>query len=300
MENLPPHILIVDDEELNLECVTEFLAETNYRISTAENGKVAMEMLEETPEDFNVILLDRMMPEMNGMDVLAKIKQHPVLQNCPVIFQTAKAGSLEIAEGIKAGAYYYLTKPFDEEVLLSVTKTAVDDHLRFLEIQKNLEQARMTMGMLKTAQFEFKSLEEARWIASLVSNACPEPSVVVMGLTELMINAIEHGNLRISYQEKTELNDCGAWKEEVSRRLQSAENVDKKVMLDFCRLNDSIQITITDDGEGFDWRKYMDFDPERVMDNHGRGIAVANKLSFSHVEYIGSGNQVCATLKLNE
>jgi len=298
MTNFQAHILIVDDEKFNLEIISEYLSD-EYKISTAEDGAIAWEMLEKNPNDFDVILLDRMMPNMDGMEVLKKIKQHPILEHCPVIFQTAKASVTDIAEGMSAGAYYYLTKPFEEEVLLSVTKTAVTDRLSFKQILDKLEQTRLTMGMLNSASFEFKTLEEARSIASLVSNACPEPEKIVMGLTELMINSVEHGNLGITYDEKSVLNDNGTWVDEINSRLQLEKNLNKVATINFQRHLDKIEITVTDQGEGFDWESYMDFDPGRIMDNHGRGIAVANKLSFSSVEYCGKGNEVCAQLILD-
>lgn len=297
MEKQKAHILIVDDEELNLEIISEYLSE-EYQISTAENGIVAWKMLEKSPGIYDVILLDKMMPEMNGMEVLEKMKQHPILQHCPVIFQTAKAGAVDIAEGLNAGAYYYLTKPFEEDVLLSVTKTAASERFRFKAIQDNLEQTKLTMGMLNAALFKFKSLDEARSIASLVSNACPEPEKIVMGLTELLVNAVEHGNLGITYDEKSALNKNGSWLKEINNRLQLVQNQNKSASIDFQRHTDKIEITIIDQGEGFDWKSYMDFDPSRVMDNHGRGIAIANKLSFSSLEYKGKGNEVCAQLTL--
>jgi len=299
MTTTQAHILIVDDEEFNLEIISEYLSESDYKISTAEDGQIAWEMLEQSPDTFDVILLDRMMPNMTGMEVLEKIKQHPVLKYCSVIFQTAKASIADIEEGMNAGAYYYLTKPFEEEVLLSIVKTAINDRLRLKEIQANLDQSKHTMGLLKSATFQFKTLEEARSIASLVSNACPDPSKIVMGLTELMINAVEHGNLGISYDEKSELNNNGVWSDEVNKRLQLAENVDKTALLSHTNHTDSIEISVIDQGNGFNWKQYMEFDPVRGMDNHGRGIAVANKLSFSSVEYKGKGNEVIAYLNLN-
>ncbi len=298
MNNNQTHILIVDDEELNLEIVSEYLSECDYKISTAADGAIAWDMIDSSPNDFDVILLDRMMPNMNGMEVLEKIKQHPILSNCPVIFQTAKASTSDIAEGMNAGAYYYLTKPFEEEILLSVIKTAVSDRTRYKDIQNNLDQTKHTVGLLKSALFEFKTLEEARSIALLISNACPDPSNIVMGLTELMVNAVEHGNLGISYDEKSVFNQKGIWEDEVNKRIQLDENKNKTASISFIRKNNSITITVIDQGKGFDWKTYMDFDPERVMDNHGRGIAVANKLSFSSVEYKGKGNEVTAHLIL--
>lgn len=292
------HILLVDDEELNLEIISEYLTDFDYQISTAEDGEIAWQMLETSPEIYDVILLDRMMPNMSGMQVLEKIKQHAVLQHCPVIFQTAKASVKDIAEGMEAGAYYYLTKPFEEEVLLSVVKTAVDDRKRFKDIFENLQQTKMTMGMLKSAFFEFRTLEEARSLASLISNACPEPNKIIMGLSELMINAVEHGNLGITYDEKSQLNNNGTWQEEINNRLQLIENLNKTASINYQRHTDYIEITVSDQGEGFNWQEYLDFDPNRGMDNHGRGIAVANKLSFSSLQYHGKGNEVKARISL--
>lgn len=293
------HILIVDDEEFNLEILSEYLSEYDYKISTAADGQIAWNLLEQSPNEFNVILLDRMMPNMSGMDLLEKMKLHPALKHCTVIFQTAKASASDITEGMKAGAYYYLTKPFEEETLLSVTKTAVNDHFNFKAIQNKLNETKLSMGLLKSARFQFKTLEEARSIASLISNTCPEPKKVVQGLTELLINAVEHGNLGISYAEKTELNHKGTWADEVKTRLELPENTSKQASVSYQDQTNHIEIIITDEGEGFDWNPYLDFDPTRVMDNHGRGIAIANKISFSSIEYKGAGNEVVACLVLN-
>ena len=298
MEKYQAHILIVDDDDLNLKIISEYLSDA-YKISTAKDGAIAWEILEKKPNDFDVILLDRTLPNMNGLEVLKKIKQHPILQHCPVILQTAKASMTDIAEGLKAGAHYYLTKPFEQDVLLCVTKTAVCDRLRFKEIHNKLEQTKLTMGMLSSALFKFKNLEEARSIASLVSNACPDPEKIVLGLTELMVNAIEHGNLGITYDEKSALNKKGTWLKEINARIQLEQNKNKVATINFQRHTDKIEITVIDQGDGFDWKSYMDFDPNRVMDNHGRGIAVANKISFSSVEYQGKGNKVCTQLVLD-
>lgn len=298
MEKHQAHILIVDDEDLNLEIITEYLSE-DYQTTSAEDGAIAWEILQNNPDEFDVILLDRMMPNMSGMEVLEKLQSHPTLQHCPVIFQTAKASVSDIAEGLNAGAFYYLTKPFEEDVLLSVVKTAVADRNRYKDIHNRLEQTKLTMGMLNSASFEFRTLDEARSIASLISNACPEPEKIAMGLTELTINAIEHGNLAITYDEKSELNNNGTWQDEVSKRLLLDSNKNKVATLSYKRLEHHIEIIIIDQGQGFDWQSYMDFAPDRVMDNHGRGIAVANKLSFSQVEYFGSGNKVKAILNID-
>ena len=290
----PPHILIVDDEQLNLEIISEYLADCDYQVSTADDGEIAWSMLEKNPESYDVILLDRMMPNLSGLKVLERIKEHNILKNCPVIFQTAKASHDDILEGISAGAYYYFTKPFAEQMLLSIVNTAVNDRLRFKKLQTDLHQTRQTMGLLKSASFDFQTPEQARAIATLISNACAEPEKVVLGLTELMINAIEHGNLAITYEEKSVLNASGEWDQEIEKRLAQTENTEKFARIQFDNRQEGIQIIITDQGQGFDWQNFLDFSPDRAMDNHGRGIAIANKLSFNRIEYKGAGNEVHA------
>jgi CheY-like chemotaxis protein/anti-sigma regulatory factor (Ser/Thr protein kinase) len=293
-----PHILIVDDEPFNIEIITELLDEEDYKISSALDGDISIKMLEAAPEGFDVIVLDRMMPNMNGMEVLARIQEHDILRHCPVIFQTAKASPADISEGLQAGAHYYLSKPFDEDVLLSVIKTAAQERQFYKDLMTDLDKDKQVVSLIRDANFEFSSIDHARNLASLLSNAFPDPSIAIMGLTELMVNAVEHGNLGIIYDKKSALNESGDWNEEVIHRLALAENTDKSVKVNFIANNDSIKITITDQGDGFDWETYMDFDPSRIMDNHGRGIAVANKLSFSEVSYSGKGNIVCAMLNL--
>jgi len=293
-----PHILVVDDEPFNLEIINELLEEEGlYNVSTAEDGEIALKMMEAEPELFDVVLLDRMMPNMNGMEVLLKMQQHSVLMHCPVIFQTAKTSVADISEGLQAGAHYYLTKPFDEDVLLSVVKTAVRDRLRYKSMQTSLDKDKGLMSLLRAASFEFRTIDEARSLAALVCNACPEPQTVVMGLTELMVNAVEHGNLGVTYDEKSVLNSAGKWEEEIERRLTLDKYSERRASVEFQLKNDEIEITVKDQGAGFDWKEYMNFEARRVMDNHGRGIAIANKLSFSSVEYRGNGNEVCARLK---
>lgn len=291
-----PHILIIDDELLNLEIITEYLESCNYQISTAIDGDIAWELLEATPDDFDVILLDRMMPKLNGMNLLKRIKEHAHLKHCPVIFQTAKASKSDMLKGLQAGAYYYLTKPFEEEMLVSIVNTAVRDSLHHRNLKEILQQTQQSIGLMKSANFQYKTLDEARNLASLISNACPDPEKIIMGVTELMINAIEHGNLGIGYQEKTMLNDNGTWEEEVSRRLALPENKTLLAEVSFQNKADEISITVVDQGKGFNWKNYLDFDPERITDNHGRGIALAYNHCFSHLEYLGKGNQVRAII----
>lgn len=291
-------ILIVDDEPYNLEILSEYLEDCEYELTTAEDGLQALALMEDEPEKFDVVLLDRMMPGIDGLEVLKKMQAHPVLCHIPVILQTGMANKQDILDGLDAGAYYYLTKPFEGDMLLSVVKTALRDRNAYKELHATLQSSQKTLGKMESSSFKYQLLDEAHAIASLLAGACPDPGKIVTGLSELMVNAIEHGNLDISYEEKSELLGDGAWETEVNRRLQEPKYRDKFAEVSFIRSTEYIEITVTDEGVGFDWAEYMQFSPERVLDNHGRGIALANSLSFCQIEYKGIGNEVAARILL--
>ncbi|NOQ15833.1 MAG: response regulator [Methyloprofundus sp.] len=291
-EAAPANILIVDDEELNLEIISSSLEDYDYILSSADDGVEAWSLLQENPEKYDLIISDRMMPNMDGMELIKLIKSHPVLQHCPVIFQSAKTEHQHILEGMQAGAYFYLTKPFTEELLVSIVQTALATRMEYKRLENDLHNSQKTLNLVKNVTLAFKTLADATLTTTLISNACPDPAAVALGLSELLINAVEHGNLGISYQEKTDLNNTGMWQAEVERRLQLDEYKNKEATLTFTRTAQEIKIEIKDQGNGFDWQKYITFSPERASDNHGRGIAMASNISFERIEYNDEGNAV--------
>ena len=210
-----------------------------------------------------------------------------------------RSGREEMIEGISAGAYYYLTKPYDAEVLRSVVRTAASDSHEIRELQKRVRRGLKVLALLSEARFAIRTIDEARDLAGVLANACPEPETAVIGLTELLVNAVEHGNLGITYEEKSALRNCHAWEAEVQRRLELAENAAKQVDVQFHRVNGEIQFHIRDAGKGFEWKRFLDIDPRRAFDTHGRGILLARHFSFSALEYAGAGNEVTATVRLS-
>lgn len=287
-----PHILVVDDEPINLAIVEEYLEGIDARVSFANDGGEAWTILDANPDDFSVILLDRMMPVMTGMEVLEKISAHPVLKKCPVIMQTAMASDNEVSEGIRAGAYYYLTKPFEADVLRAIVNAAIKYQRNNQLLQIELDSIARPIANMRQAEFGFRTLQEARDLATLIASTCQEPKKIIMGLSEILINAIEHGNLEITYDEKTMLNNENRWEQEVENRLQQEEYKDREANLKFSSNELGYHIIIKDQGAGFIWDDYLTVTPERATDNHGRGIALAAGHSFDKIEYLGCGNEV--------
>lgn len=287
-------ILVVDDDETNRLIVREFLEGEGYDFDEAADGEQAWAMMQAAPRRYDVVLLDRMMPGVDGIDVLRRMKGAPDLVRVPVILQTAAAAKDEVLEGLREGAFYYLTKPFEAEVLQAIVRTAVRDSTQYRSVIGELERLQGTFGLMDSASFRFRTLDEARNLAALVAGAMPDAAQVAMGLSEILVNAVEHGNLGISYEDKSRLLACGGWHEEIEARLASPRYGHRYATLEFKRGPDAVVFRVIDAGAGFDWRKYLDLDPMRVMDAHGRGIAIARRLCFDSVEFRGRGNEVVA------
>ena len=288
-------ILVVDDSEQNLDIIADFLEDGPYTLKMAMNGAQALPMLESG--NYDLLILDRMMPVMDGMALLQRMQADERFQGIPVIMQTAAASPEQIREGINAGCYYYLTKPYKLDALVGIVNSALSD-LREERLRRDTLTHSPHIPITDTAQYSFNTIEEARRLAILLAMQCPDTNMVAMGLTELLLNAVEHGNLGITYAEKTRLKLDEQWEAEIVRRLMLPENHAKKATINFTRHPHEIIFTITDQGQGFDWGKYLEFDPERAFDPNGRGITMAKNLSFHTLDYRGNGNQVIATVFL--
>lgn len=292
------YVLIVDDESFNLEILSEYLHGGGYNLLRAEDGTEALSHLNRSAEFIDVVLLDRMMPNMNGMEVLAHMKQSAEWQQIPVILQTAVGSPDSIREGLQAGAYYYLTKPYEKSMLLAVVSAACQERRNARKLAESLTRQQACLRLMEASTFRFRRLDEAHEIASLISSAFPDPHRVAMGLSELIINGIEHGNLGIRYEEKGELLRNGDWHAEIQRRLNLPQYEKRHITVSFERTATEARVTIIDEGEGFNWQPYLELSPERAFDPHGRGISMARMISFDSMEYQGKGNIVTVAVSL--
>lgn len=147
-------------------------------------------------------------------------------------------------------------------------------------------------GQLNEAHFNFQTLTQAHFLARFLSTQYPEGSNTLLGISEIFINAIEHGNLEISYDEKSALLAQGRWIEEIESRAAKEPYKNRFVSAFFKREADNIILTVRDEGHGFDWKKFQEVDPRRLIASHGRGIMMAKGLSFSELKYNDKGNVV--------
>jgi CheY-like chemotaxis protein len=289
-------ILAVDDEPVNLEIITEILDNPEYTVDRAEDGEAAWKQLETGVYD--LLILDRMMPRMDGMELLRRLKADTRFAALPVIMQTAASSPDQVREGLEAGAYYYLAKPYEPRTLSAIVRSALEEMAERFAAERQGETHRVVFGLAQRGEFAFRTLEEAQRLASFLSALCPDAGSAGLGLTELLVNAVEHGNLGITYAEKSRLRFDDAWETEIQRRLQLPELASRVASVSFSREPEALVFTVTDQGEGFDWAHYLEFDPARACDPNGRGIAMARLMAFSSLEYQGCGNIAVARVQL--
>ena len=121
---MPKKILAVDDEKHIVRLVQVNLERAGYTVVTANDGKEALQKVEE--ENPDLVVLDVMMPYMDGFEVLQNLRRSPNTRDIPVIMLTAKAQDADVFKGWQSGVDCYLTKPFNPMELLSFVKRIFD------------------------------------------------------------------------------------------------------------------------------------------------------------------------------
>ena len=168
-------ILVVDDTHTNLKILFDLLTQQGYRVAIAKNGQAALEKLESfLPQ---LILLDVMMPGIDGFETCKRLKANPNTQEIPVIFMTALSDSGNKLKGLNAGAVDYITKPIDhEEVLARIEIHLQLRNLKTLEgmVAQRTTELTETLENLKRAQVQLVQKEKMSSLGKLVAGVAHE------------------------------------------------------------------------------------------------------------------------------
>lgn len=192
-------ILAVDDTPENLDVVKNILA-AEYVVKAAPNGEIALKIVQKQAPD--IILLDIMMPGMDGYTVCQKLKESEHTRDIPVIFLTAKSSDEDEARGLALGAVDYITKPISPSVL----EARVHTHLALLEARRSL--AEKNEALLKAAKMQQDVESIMRHdLKSPLNVMVGVPQVLLMddNLTEKQRNLI--GNIEISGRKMSDMID---------------------------------------------------------------------------------------------
>lgn len=224
-------ILIVDDESMNIAILGDLL-KSKYSILVAKSGAQTLKVARTHPPD--LILLDVMMPDMDGFEVCRKLKAEDALGKIPVLFISALDNSLEKVKGFQAGAFDYITKPFQPEEVLA----RVETHLKLYYFQRHLEElVDERTKQLADAHEKLKDLGKIKnEFLHIISHEMRTPANGVLGLSDLVFD------LSPDFENKDNLNE--AYQGSRDRMLQM---LDHSLML--CELEEENDNALTTSGK---------------------------------------------------
>ena len=280
------NILAVEDDIISMSFLQAQIEDLGHEILRAKNGEQALAVLKANRGAIDVVLMDREMPVMDGLTAVRRMKDNPELRHIPIIMVTGADSVDEMREGLDAGVFYYLTKPVEENMLRSVLSAAVREAQQTKTLSEELNKHRTSFHLIETCQFKFQTLSQAECLAAFMANCFPNPERVLTGIGELLINAIEHGNLGVGYDKKGKLVETGIWRTEIDRLQRLPENIHKYAKATLAQKPDGLYVIIQDEGKGFEWKKYMHIDPARAH-------------AFHHVAGIGAGDVAAQDLHLH-
>lgn len=282
-------LLVVDDDPMIHKTLGFVFKNEELQLVSNHSGEEAKRTIQQDSNDIHALILDWEMPGISGLDLLKWLKKQEQHKDIPVIMLTSHSDKKDIQKGVDAGAYYYITKPYNKELLKSFVSRAVHDYEQVRLLKKHLHDSQNPFRNMSSGVFKIRTLEEAQRLSVMIANASemPEKSLLIC---ELLVNAIEHGNLGIGYEEKTQFIEQNILDKEILTRLNAPENKNKFATIELHREQGALKVHVQDEGNGFDYTRYLDFDETRVFDSHGRGIAMAN--SMLNIRYLGKGNEV--------
>ncbi len=255
-------------------------------------------------KQFSVIVADVGHTDAKQQLQFYKFYKDHSLKNTVFIVLHDEINTKRLIPELREEATILLPHPVYESGIMEIALDCLSKFRNDLSDDKDETEMMFTLTSMEKGEFTFKNLEEAKSLSSLLSTLCPNNGDAAMGLLELMINCIEHGNLEISFDEKGNLLKAGKWHQEVEYRLSLPKYSYRNAHIQFERKSGKIEFVISDEGLGFNVQQYLPMEQETKLkeDNifsfHGRGIRLAADICFDHLEYLGNGNQVKATIDL--
>lgn len=287
-------VLIVEDDFISRNYLSSLMKFSGYQCLTAKNAAEGLDLYLECKPD--AIVCSMVMPGISGLEFLREIRTN---DRRTIIIMIANRSSERLAiDALRLGANDYIKKPVQDSDILPAIKRAGSR----IVLDDEPEQP---YGMVDSGKIVMKfktEFDAPRLIVErLMKEIKPqyfEPDSLInieLGLMELVTNAIEHGNLNITYQEKLEVTKDNGLVDLYHKRLQDNMLAARKVTVEFAFSQQKCEWTITDEGNGFDPSSIPDpIAKENIENLSGRGIFIS-KFAFDNVEYLGKGNCVHVT-----
>ncbi|MCC6746117.1 MAG: response regulator [Deltaproteobacteria bacterium] len=292
-------ILLVDDEPLVREELGALLVEEGYDVTTASDGEEGLDLFRaETPD---MVISDIRMPRRDGLAVALVIRAEA--PDVPVTVITGHGTESMAIQALRAGVTDFIKKPVRLDDL-SAALNRMEDSLRLARHEsvgmpgsvRQLERSwlyQLGNDLEAIAPFVDQLLRQCA--AGFEKGSVTELS---LALRELLLNAMEHGNLGLSYEDKSRALEAGALDRLLADRLKQPAYRDRRTTVSARRRDDELELEVTDEGNGFDWQSLPDpTDPANFLSDHGRGVLLA-RLSVDEIAYNERGNRVTVRKKL--
>jgi two-component system, NtrC family, sensor kinase len=169
---LGPRVLLVDDSTGNREILRRFLEHQGYDITTSDDGQKCLRLLEEG--NFELVLLDVVLPVLDGFQVLKRIKANPALRSTPVILISALDESSRAVHGIQMGADDYLVKPFDPVLLKARIDASIEKKRLRMEEKRRADELEAALNELRQAQDRMVAQEKLASLGALTAGIAHE------------------------------------------------------------------------------------------------------------------------------
>ena len=158
---LRTRVLLVEDDPDLREALSYILDSAEMEVTTAVDGAEALRFLDAGPLAYDAVVTDRLMPNVDGMELLRTIKGRREIALLPVIILTVAAEPHQMVEGLDAGAYAYLPKPVEAEILVSMIRSAAADWRHVQELSRHIRSDADTLTLARQARFEYRSPDQA-------------------------------------------------------------------------------------------------------------------------------------------
>jgi two-component system NtrC family sensor kinase len=165
-------VLVVDDTPTNLQVLFDLLSEQGYRVAIAKNGETALQRLQSYLPD--LILLDVMMPGIDGFETCRRLKTEPLSRDIPIIFMTALSDSVDKVKGLNLGAVDYITKPIQHEEVLARIRVHLQLHQLNRSLEQRIAERDQTLEELKQAQVKLVQSEKMSGLGQLTAGIAHE------------------------------------------------------------------------------------------------------------------------------
>jgi CheY-like chemotaxis protein/anti-sigma regulatory factor (Ser/Thr protein kinase) len=284
-----PRILVVDDQQALRTLLSRLLEREGFDPIQAEDGEQAIELFKS--QSPLLVVSDIMMPRMDGLTLLTEIKR--IDRNATVILMTGQGNEDVLLKALRGGATNFFKKPFNVRELIDEIRKVVEFRLeaaRSSLFSPHLVEETKTFVLPHADSPYFPVINQ---ITLQLPCIMPESEILNLkiGIEEMITNAIEHGNLGISLEEKSKAIQEGRLAELISERARESDSLHRTVRISSRLAPSGFQITIRDEGKGFDWRSLPAVEPETLLAYNGRGIFLT-KIYFDEVLYSEDGTEV--------